>query len=41
MDEYLKENNIKGKDRTDVNCIVRDMMSIMIHSKSKLIEARG
>ena len=28
MGNYLKENNVKVKDGTDVNSIMRDMMSI-------------
>ena len=27
---YLKENNVKVKDGTDVNTIMRDMMSIIL-----------
>ena len=30
MSNYLKENNIKVKDGTDVNSIMRDMMSIIL-----------
>ena len=30
MDNYLKENNVKVKDGTDVNSIMRDMMSIIL-----------
>ena len=30
MGNYLKENNIKVKDGTDVNSIMRDMMSIIL-----------
>ena len=29
MSNYLKENNVKIKDGTDVNSIMRDMMSII------------
>lgn len=29
MGNYLKENNVKVKDGTDVNSIMRDMMSII------------
>ena len=28
--DYLKENNVKVKDGTDVNSIMRDMMSIIL-----------
>ena len=30
MDSYLKENNVKVKDGSDVNSIMRDMMSIIL-----------
>ena len=30
MDDYLKENNVKLKDGTDVNSIMCDMMSIIL-----------
>ena len=30
MGNYLKENNVKIKDGTDVNSIMRDMMSILL-----------
>lgn len=30
MSNYLKENNVKVKDGTDVNSIMRDMMSIIM-----------
>lgn len=30
MSNYLKENNVKVKDETDVNSIMRDMMSIIL-----------
>ena len=30
MGNYLKENNVTVKDGTDVNSIMRDMMSIML-----------
>ena len=30
MGNYLKENNVKVKDGTDVNSIMRDMMSPMM-----------
>ena len=30
MDNYLKENNVTVKDGTDVNSIMRDMMSIIL-----------
>ena len=30
MGNYLKKNNVKIKDRTDVNSIMRDMMSIIL-----------
>ncbi len=30
MSNYLKENNVKVKDGTDVNSIMRDMMSIVL-----------
>jgi len=30
MSSYLKENNVKVKDGTDVNAIMRDMMSIIL-----------
>ena len=30
MGNYLKENNVKVKDGTDVNSIMRDMMSIVL-----------
>lgn len=30
MSNYLKENNVKVKDGTDVNSIMRDMMSIIL-----------
>lgn len=30
MGNYLKENNVKVKDGTDVNSIMRDMMSIIL-----------
>ena len=30
MDNYLKENRVKAKDGTDVNSIMRDMMSIIL-----------
>lgn len=30
MENYLKENNVKVKDGTDVNSIMRDMMSIIL-----------
>ena len=29
MGNYMKENNVKVKDGTDVNSIMRDMMSII------------
>ena len=32
MGNYLKENNVKVKDGTDVNSIMRDMMSIILES---------
>ena len=32
MGNYLKENNVKVKDGTDVNSIMRDMMSIIAYS---------
>lgn len=30
MSTYLKENNVKGTDGTDVNSIMRDIMSIIL-----------
>lgn len=30
MGNYLKENNVRVKDGTDVNSIMRDMMSIIL-----------
>ena len=30
MGNYLRENNVKVKDGTDVNSIMRDMMSIIL-----------
>lgn len=30
MSSYLKENDVKFKGRTDVNSIMRDMMSIIL-----------
>ena len=30
MGNYLKENTVKVKDGTDVNSIMRDMMSIIL-----------
>lgn len=30
MDNYLKENNVKVKDGTDINSIMRDMMSVFL-----------
>ena len=30
MSNYLKENNVKVKDGTDVNSIMRDMMSTIL-----------
>lgn len=30
MSNYLKENDVKFKGRTDVNSIMRDMMSIIL-----------
>lgn len=30
MNTYLKENNVKVKDGTDVNSIMRDMMSVIL-----------
>ena len=30
MSNYLKENNVKVKDGTDVNSIMRDMMSVIL-----------
>lgn len=30
MGRYMKENNVKVKDGTDVNSIIRDMMSIIL-----------
>lgn len=30
MSDYLKENNVKVKDGTDVNFIMRDMMSVIL-----------
>ncbi len=30
MSSYLKENNVKVKDDTDVNTIMRDMMSVIL-----------
>lgn len=30
MNSYLKENDVKVKDGTDVNVIMRDMMSIIL-----------
>ena len=30
MSNYLKENNVKVKDGTDVNSIMRDVMSIIL-----------
>ena len=32
MSNYMKENNVKVKDGTDVNSIMRDMMSIILES---------
>lgn len=32
MGSYLKENNIKVKDGTDMNSIIRDMISIILES---------
>ena len=33
MGNYLKENNVKVKDGTDVNSIMRDMMSIILECR--------
>ena len=30
MNTYLKDNNVKVKDGTDVNSIMRDMMSVIL-----------
>lgn len=30
MKGYLKQNNVKIKDGTDVNAIMRDMMSVIL-----------
>lgn len=30
MGKHLKENNVKVKDRTDVNSTMRDMMSVIL-----------
>ena len=30
MSTYLKENNVKVKDGTDVNAIMRDMISVSL-----------
>ena len=30
MNSYLKENNVQVKDGTDVNAIMRDMMSVIL-----------
>ena len=30
MSGYLKQNNVKIKDGTDVNAIMRDMMSVIL-----------
>ena len=30
LGNYMKENNVKVKDGTDVNSIMRDMMSIIL-----------
>ena len=30
MSSYMKENNIKIKDGTDMNTIMRDMMSVIL-----------
>ena len=30
MRSYLKENNVQVKDGTDVNAIMRDMMSVIL-----------
>ena len=32
MSNYMKENNVKVKDGTEVNAIMRDMMSIILES---------
>lgn len=32
MSGYLKQNNVKIKDGTDVNAIMRDMMSVILES---------
>ena len=32
MSSYMKENNVKIKDGTDVNSIMRDMMSVILES---------
>ena len=43
MGNYLKENNVKVKDGTDVNSIMRDMMSIILEGffKSRHVERRA
>lgn len=30
MGNYLKENNVKVKDRTNLNSIIQDMMSVIL-----------
>ena len=37
MGNYLKENNVKVKDGTDVNSIMRDMMSIILEGALDLV----
>ena len=32
MSSYMKENNVKIKDGTDMNSIMRDMMSVILES---------
>ena len=34
MNTYLKDNNVKVKDGTDVNSIMRDMMSVILEVPS-------
>lgn len=43
MGNYMKENNVKVKDGTDVNSIMRDMMSIILEGAldQELVEELG
>ncbi len=42
MGNYLKENNVKVKDGTDVNSIMRDMMSVILMTYNRgPVDKRG